>query len=284
MDSSSLQGGELMPWNPFDWTAGPFLMLYVTSAAILFLVGFRLRSTIGPPVQATHPLSELELAYLAGGAPRLGDAALLSLTSENGATIDPGGQKITVTDQAPLARLMSRPPLLAVRPNMTRQQFQTAVKPLVERIQARLRGFGYYPTDEQMTSFRMSILPFVGLLLLFGLTKAFVGAERHHPVGFLVILLILTGFAGIALASYPKRTRAGKKALQTYQASHARASRAPLDHELLLAVALSGTAVLSGTAYAQVCAASRTMSSGGGGDGGSGCGGGGGSGGCGGCS
>jgi uncharacterized protein (TIGR04222 family) len=274
-----------MPWNPFDWTAGPFLTLYVTSAVILFLLGFRLKSTIGPPAQATHPLSELELAYLAGGARRLGDAALLSLTSGNGAAIDPGGQKITVTDQAPLARLMSRPPLLAVRPNMTRQQFQTAVKPLVERIQARLQACGYYPTDEQMTSFRATILPFVGLLLLFGLTKAFVGAERHHPVGFLVILLILTAFAGIALATYPTRTRAGKDVLQTYQASHARALRAPLDHELLLAVALSGAAVLSGTAYAQVYAASRTMSSGGG-DGGSGCGGGGGGGGggCGGCS
>jgi len=103
-----------------------------------------------------------------------------------------------------------------------------------------------------------------------------------------VFLLFLTAFAGIVLARHPTRTRAGKDALQGYQASHARASRAPLDHELLLAVALSGAAVLSGTAYAPVYAASKTMSSGGdGGDGGGGCGGGGGGGGgggCGGCS
>ena len=82
------------------------------------------------------------------------------------------------------------------------------------------------------------------------------------------------------LATRPTRTRAGKDVLRTYQASHGRAARAPLDHELLLAVALSGAVVLSGTAYASVYAASRTMNSGG--DGGSGCGGGGG--GCGGCS
>jgi uncharacterized protein (TIGR04222 family) len=137
-----------------------------------------------------------------------------------------------------------------------------------------------------MTSFRATVLPFVGLLLLFGLTKAFVGAERHHPVGFLIILLILTAVAGVVLAMPPTRTRAGKEVLRTYQASHARASRAPLDHELLLAVALSGTVVLSGTAYAPIYAASKAMSSGGG-DGGGGCGGGGGGGGgggCGGCS
>jgi uncharacterized protein (TIGR04222 family) len=126
----------------------------------------------------------------------------------------------------------------------------------------------------------MTVLPIVGLLLASGIIKALVGAERHHPVGFLVVLLILTTFVGIALARSPTWTRAGKDVLRTYQASHARASRAPLDHELLLAVALSGAVVLSGTAYASVYAASKTMNSGG--DGG-GCGGGGG-GGCGGCS
>ena len=126
----------------------------------------------------------------------------------------------------------------------------------------------------------MAVLPFVVLLVVFGMTKVMIGAERHHPVGFLVCLLFLTAFAGFVLAKHPTRTRAGKDALRSYQASHARAARAPLDHELLLAVALSGAIVLSDTAYAPVYAASRTMNSGG--DAGGGCGGGGG--GCGGCS
>jgi uncharacterized protein (TIGR04222 family) len=135
-----------------------------------------------------------------------------------------------------------------------------------------------------MTSFRLTVVPFVVLLLAFGLIKVMVGAERHHPVGILLFLLAVTVFAGVALATSPTRTRAGKEALEAYQASHARASRAPRDHELLLALALSGAVVLSGTAFAPVYAASRTMT--GGGDGG-GCGGGdggGGGGGCGGCS
>jgi hypothetical protein len=45
-----------MIWNPFDRTAGPFI------AAIVFLLGFSLRSTIGPAAQATRQLSVLELA------------------------------------------------------------------------------------------------------------------------------------------------------------------------------------------------------------------------------
>jgi len=270
-----------MPWNPFDWTAGPFLALYMTIAIIVFSAGFSFRSMIGPAARAIHELSMLELAYLAGGARRLGDVALLGLMSGNGAMIAPKGHKITVTDQTRLATLLGRPTRLPLKPDMTRQQFQTAVKPLVERVQGGLQEFGYCPTNDQMSSFRLTVLPFVGLLLVFGIIKAFVGAERHHPVGFLVVLLILTTFVGIALARSPTRTRAGKDVLRTYQASHARASRAPLDHELLLAVALSGAVVLSGTAYASVYAASKTMNSGG--DGG-GCGGGGGGGCGGGCS
>ncbi|MCP3473989.1 TIGR04222 domain-containing membrane protein [Bradyrhizobium sp. CCGUVB1N3] len=275
-----------MTWNPLDWTAGPFLALYLTTATLIFVLGYHFRSTIGPAANATRQLNALELAYLGGGARRLGDVILLGLTSGNGATIAPGGRTITVTDQTPLTTLMRNPASLAVQPDMSRQQFQTAVKPIVRQIQGRLQQLGYAPSDEQMTSFHMTVLPFVGLLLGLGLVKAAVGAERHHPVGILIVLLIVTVIGGIMLAQRPVRTRAGDEVLASHQVSNARASRAPRDHELLLAVALSGAVVLSGTPYAPVYAASQTMSSGGsGGDGGGGCGGGGGGGGgCGGCS
>jgi uncharacterized protein (TIGR04222 family) len=269
-----------MTWNPFDWTAGPFLSFYLAVAVLVFVWGFELRSTIGPAARLTHPLSALELAYLAGGAHRLGDAVLLGMTSANGAVIV--GDKITVTDQAPLEKLMGRTTLLPFHPDMTRKEFQTAVASIVEQVRKRLQDFGYAPTDAQMMSFRLSVLPFVGLLLALGLFKVVLGTERHHPVGILICLLFATAFVGLRLAKQPTQTRAGKEVLKSYQASHARAARAPLDHELLMAVALSGAVVLSGTAYASVYSASQTMTSGGG-DGGSGCGGGGG-GGCGGCS
>ena len=272
-----------MTWNPFDWTAEPFLTLYVAVAAMIFAWGFSLRTRIGPAARIAQQLNVLELAYLAGGARRLGDAILLSLASGNGVTIAPAGDKITVTNQTPLALLVGgRLSQLPFQPNMTRQQFQKAVAPIVEGVRDRLQKLGYSPSDEQMASFRWNVLPFVGLLIAFGIKRVFVGGvERHHPVGILVVLLFITALFGIFVAKRPTRTLAGKEALQSYKDSHARASRAPLEHELLLALALSGPVVLSGTAYASVYAASKTMSNGG--DGGSGCGGGGG-GGCGGCS
>lgn len=274
-----------MTWNPFDWTAGPFLTFYVTVALIIFAAGFSQKLRIGPPADAIRKLNPLELAYLSGGAIRVGDAALLGLMSANAATMGPKDNRINVTDQTPLGRLMGRPTGLAFEPGMTRQQFQTAAKPLVEQIQQRLQELGYCPNEVQMAQFRMTFLPLVALLFGIGVIKGIVGTERGHPIGILIFLLIITFFAGFALAARPKRTRAGQDALDSHQSSNARASRAPRDHELVLAVALSGAVVLSGTRYASVYAASKSMGDGGGGDGGSGCGGGGGGGGgCGGCS
>jgi uncharacterized protein (TIGR04222 family) len=275
-----------MEWNPFNWTAGPFLTLYLAFAFTIFVLGFRLKSQIGPAARATGKLGVLELAYLAGGARRLGDAVLLRLTSGHGATIDSNGYRITVSDQSPLATLISQPPRMQFQPGMTRQQFQTAIGPVITRIQDFLEKSGHCPTREQMASFRLEVLPFVALLIVFGITKAVIGSSRHHPVDILIILIVLTAFAGFLLAKSPRRTQAGTNILETYQSSNERASRAPRDQELLLALALSGPVVLTGTAHASVYSASQTMSSGGGGDGGGGCGGGGGGGGggCGGCS
>ncbi|WP_315724256.1 MULTISPECIES: TIGR04222 domain-containing membrane protein [unclassified Bradyrhizobium] len=274
-----------MPLNPFDWTAGPFIMLYVGSAALLFWIAYRWRRTIGPAASVIQPLSELELAYLAGGDRRLGDAVLLGLAVQNAVTFTSGDHKITVSDQAPLAALIKQPPRLALQPDMTREQFQTALEPLARRLQQRLRTLGYCPSSAQMSAFRRSVLPFVGALMLFGIVKAVVGHARHHDVEFLMFLLGGTVFATLPLASAPLRTRAGEDALKSYEASHARAARAPREHELLLAVALTGAMVLSGTAYASVLATSKALGGNGGGCGGGGCGGGdGGGGGCGGCS
>jgi uncharacterized protein (TIGR04222 family) len=272
----------MMTWNPFDWTASHFLLLYVALAIIVMAVGIRLKMSIGSVARDTRELSVLELACLAGGARRVGDAVLLGLTSGNHAIVDSKG-RITVTDPTPLQALTGQPTLLSFKPAMTRKQFQNAIPSIVDRTQLRLKKLGYVPSDVQMRTFRLTFLPIIVLLLVFGMIRLMAGVDQHHPVGFLVGLLAFTGMFGLALLDRPRRTPAGDDAVRNYQALHARVARAPLDHELLVAVALSGTVVLSGTPYAQVYAASQTMfDDGGGGCGsGGGCGGGGG-GGCGG--
>ena len=269
--------------NPFDWTAGPFLTLYAILAVALFAAGLALRWSIGAAAATRPHLNELEWAYLAGGADRVCDVALLCLSSQAAATVADKGRRIVVTDPAPLAAMAGDPWALRPGAEMTRADFRHAIEPAVRRLTGRLQALGLSPTDEQMNGLRLSILPFAGLLLTFGAIKAYVGASRQHPVGFLLFFLVATLFATIWLVRRPTRTRAGDEALSAHRAANARSSRAPLDRELLLAVALSGSVVLAGTAYASIHEASRAAREGGSSCSGGGCGGGGG-GGCGGCS
>ena len=176
--------------NPLDWTAAPFLALYVGLAALVFGAGFFLRFEIGPALGRRHQLNELEWAYLAGGAARVGDVALLCLMARGGGRIDAVTNAITVDDQAPLEALSGGRIAMRFSPGMSRKAFQSAISPLVERVRERLQNIGYAPTDTQMSAFRLSTLPFVGLLLALGVAKAVVGSERHHPVGILVVLLL----------------------------------------------------------------------------------------------
>jgi uncharacterized protein (TIGR04222 family) len=138
---------------------------------------------------------------------------------------------------------------------------------------------------------RLSALP-LAALTLFGIAKIAVGISRGKPIGFLFVLTLISAIAALVLLfKRTERTRAGDAAIAQLKESHARASRAPLPGEIPLAVALVGTGVLAGTAYAAYHEArapssssdtsssgscSSSSDSGGGGDGGGG-------GGCGGC-
>ena len=270
--------------NPLNWSAEPFLRLYAALGLALVAATFWLRSRIGNARPTYQRLNETELAYLAGGASRVGDVALLCLMSDNGAVVEGKRHHITVTDPSPLAKMFRPLPSMSFDAAMTRTAFQRAVEPLVAQARDRLRALGLSPSDAEASSFRMSILPLYALLAAFGLAKVYVGAGRGHPVGILIGFLFATGVAALICSARPARTRAGVEALRRQRDANERAARAPRDNELMVAVALTGAVVLSGTAYASVYDAWRTMGSdgGGGGDSGGGCGGGGG--GCGGCS
>jgi hypothetical protein len=124
------------------------------------------------------------------------------------------------------------------------------------------------------------------LVSVLGIAKMVVGASRGKPIGFLVVLTIILGLVALGfLLIRPGRTRAGDQAIADARQRNARAMRAPRNGELGLAVALLGTAALSGTAWAgyhQVRAPPSSSSDGGGSDSSSDGGGGGGCGGCGG--
>ena len=139
-----------------------------------------------------------------------------------------------------------------------RKGFCAEIKPIANEAKRRLKALGLAPTDVEVSAFRTTFLPLIGLVLAFGATKADIGAARGHPVGNLLGLMLATCVAAAFLMTRPTRTGAGSEALEAHRSAHAPAARASLDRELLLAVALNGSVVLSGTAYASIHEASKS--------------------------
>jgi uncharacterized protein (TIGR04222 family) len=278
-----------LPLNPLDWDGASFLLLYacLLGGAIVVTLALRLLLRRTAHGADTERLSWFELAYLAGGEMRAFDAAMAELLARAAVRFDPETRSVTAS-----AFSGYLPPFLStIRRSLTpRASHRRLVRDSDEAFgQVRdtlvSRGLILASGQSWQVGFITAAVPV--LVGLFGCAKIQVGVSRGRPVGDLTFLVVVTFvLAFVFLLSRPLRTSSGDTALRQYKDYHARAMRAPLDGELALAVALVGTAVLAGTAYAEYARFAAAGSSGGdgGGDSGGDGGGGDGGGGCGGCS
>jgi uncharacterized protein (TIGR04222 family) len=270
---------------PFPGFTGPeFLLFYsgLTGIAVLlaFLLRERLRATGNDlPVRG---LNSLELAYLAGGKERAVAAVAVGFLSAGAATMAVGDRLLAIASEGVVLPPELEPLRLCARGMIRYEDFRERVLPWLEPIHARLVALGLCPAPNPLARYRLAVLTILAIPVVIGLVRAGVGAERGRPVGYLVILLLLTIFVGLKLSSGPHRTRAGTQTIEESIQKHSRAARAPLTEELAFAFALAGPAILAGTPLAGFKMLSRRRGAADGGGGGGCGGGGGGGGGCGG--
>ena len=291
--------------NPLDFYGGSFLILYLAALPWAYLVGTAIKRALRGPNQRNSAQVEdsVELAYLAGGAERAADAALVELMHRDvlgldysGAPLQAAGRLDRVWLRIDAARLqaqaaqMPRPVRDAAAVAQREQSLSRTLAALVrvyEPIGAQLRRKGWWLSRAADVRLRwLGSAPLLALAAL-GTAKIFVGLARERPVGFLVVLVALTALIALArLLRQQRRTRAGEWAL--YDASGRATPGEPAVY-----VALSGTVGVYGSGFADYHILRTPPGSSGGdsgsgssgscsGGGGGGCGGGGG-GGCGGC-
>jgi len=197
---------------------------------------------------------------------RVVDAGIASLLANEQARWDARKRRLEVTRPQDvrdypldeIARAAAADPAL---PRIVRR-----LRPRLQRLRDVLRARGLLLTESQRWRVGLaSALPFA-LLTLLGLAKISIGIDRGRPVGFLLLLTVLVAITAVVLlVRRPERTRAGDSLLAELNRRHAHARRAPRDGDIGLAVALAGTTVLAGTAYAsfhESRAASSNSSSG----------------------
>lgn len=272
-----------MSLGPFDWTGGPFLILYGVLLVIVVIAGIVIPARLLPDGRNQRVRDPDQLAYLAGGRARFADGIIARLLA---------GRALAMNGKSKLDVLMrngassAENSVLALSPPLDWPRIERTLRPAADTLLERLRHAGLMLTGGERANLRYwALLPYL-TLLMFGATKWVIGDARDRPVGYLTLLLIVTAILALIRAfTIPKLTRAGKAALAEARATSDRIRRAPLPAEAGIAVALFGTAVLAGSefdAFHKMRAASGDGGSSGGGDGG-GDGGGCGGGGCGGC-
>lgn len=291
------------------WSGPAFLFAYVLAmfgALFLSAPARRLCRLGRRAAGASAPLasSPYELACLAGGKERAIQAALVSLTQRGALKAAADGSGFEVADQLPRGAHALEAELYreieSGRGGAT-QLMHTGLRALPP-LQARLEQSGLVhpssPADVRCWRWA-GCLPLLAVMSL-GILRAVVGVSRDRPIGFLVILLVISlVIVLVKLAVTPGLTVRGQAHLQEMRRRNAALGTTAMQRatqlsaaDLTLGVALFGAAALGAESLAWMKPLLFPTPQGGGGDGGSGssssdgggssCGGGCGGGGCGG--
>jgi uncharacterized protein (TIGR04222 family) len=276
-----------MGLGPFDLTGGPFLQLYGVLLVVTIILGLLIPRWLRPDGRSAGTSDPDELAWLAGGKTRFADAVVARLLAARALFIV--GKDAFQPDPHHQGRTPAERSVLALSSPAKWNTVQGAIHPHADPVRRRLIANDLLMDGGTVLQMRFwQTTPYL-LLLLFGAIKLEVGMSRDRPVGYLTLLLILTAIlALVRFLAVDRRTRGGKAVLAQARSNADRIRRAPTAEETGLAVALCGTTVLAGSAWAEYHrmrsagdASSSSGDSGSSSDGGgsSGCGGGG----CGGC-
>ena len=227
----------------YDLAGGPFLKLYIVLLALTIVAGFLIPRWLK---REGHPglVTDIgELAYLAGGMARFADTVVAHLLATRALAMvgKKGFQALTRGSGRTEIELT----VLALPGELSWKGISQSLEPYAEPIERRLVADWLIMDAGQTLQMRFwQTLPYF-LLLPFGTIKVIVDEMRHRPVGYLVLLLILTAMlALIRWFTVDRLTRGGHAALKAARRSAARLKLAPTSTETDLAVALFGTEVL----------------------------------------
>ncbi|HEX4795110.1 MAG TPA: TIGR04222 domain-containing membrane protein [Humisphaera sp.] len=284
-----------------------YLLLLILSTVTAIILRWLLRGPGGDPGRSISDLQPLEIAYLAGGPKGAIDAAITSLVRRGILAADGSTRRISCHGILPSGASALERGLYTLTQNRSRRidDLRSSAQALADPHAHRLRQNELLITGGNAILIRILPTGVMSALLWLGIAKVMVGLDRNKPVGFLVLLCILTGIIALMfLLIESRRTRRGDAVLSRIRSGHsalrttARADAMLLsDADAALALALYGPAILSGmpdlrltllppprpatsdggSSWSSSC--SSGSSCGGGSCGGGGCGGGG----CGGC-
>src|ERR1044071_3694490 len=210
--------------NPLELTGPVFLILYITVlAAACFLAYFLRQAARGEMGFDPRELSfdAYEAAYLSGGAKLATATAIATLVQSKVlrlSFVDNTLSSIANLPRGshPFEQAVHR--VVASGEARTIESIRTKTASATDHMMARLKALGLIIGDQQMTTAHILPVFVMGMVLLFGVAKIFIGLSRGRPISFLSILCLLTAFIAYRLyKSPPFRTQLGDRTLERLQ-------------------------------------------------------------------
>jgi uncharacterized protein (TIGR04222 family) len=241
--------------NPLDMKGPDFLGFYIWLNFMAVGLALVLRRTLQWRKPSATTLSQLDLyetAYLSGGTDRVVQVAITQLAAQDWVELKTTGTIALKNGLPPIANSIERSVAQAIAKTgklaSIIRNVESAMPPLRDRlVQANL----IIPADQMHKIQRYPAL-LMGASLGLGLIRLVVGIVNQRPVGFLVMLCFIVAFiaAMFAMAAPQQTTAAGDRLLQQLrQGVDSALTDLPLP-ELVMAVALVGTAGLVNTTFA----------------------------------
>ena len=291
--------------NPFDWDGPTFLQFYWLLFPTCFISALVARHFLKVPLEAAHGqpthVDGYEIACLNGGRVLAIDAVIAALIHQGIFAVVPRTLLVVRTalpyaGNNPLESFVAAIPMPPTGVGVNK--LRVAALGEFTILDASLRSKGLFM--EKKDQYRAMLIPFAicAFGILIGLVKIGVGIERDRPVGFLVMLCIISATLSVGtFLQSPRRSRYGDMYLARLREQYSHFRR--IGHhqtnispqEMEIAIGLYGAGALAGSMYSDIVPILHTPNSSSGASGGcggttSGCGGGGGGcggGGCGGC-
>lgn len=232
----------------YDLAGGFFFQFYIALLALTVVAGYRVPRWIRHGGHEGRVTDTGELAYLAGGMARFTDAVVARLLATRALAM------VGTKGFQALTRGAGRPPVelsvLALPGELSWKEISRSLESHAEPIEHRLVSAYLIMDARQTLQMRFwQTLPYF-LLLLFGTIKLIVDEIYDRPVGYLVLLLILTAIVAlIRWLVVDRLTRGGVAALNEARRRATRLRLAPTAPETDLAVALFGTGVLAASGW-----------------------------------
>ena len=252
-------------WNPFDFRGPEFLKFYLAvvgiGAGLAYYLRLRLQQPVDISLEELPQLDIYETAYLAQGNYRAINTAIVNLVQRGHLRLLSETRSLQLADALPEnSHHLEQAIVQAVESDNSLGRVRLSAFPAAKQISQCLQDRSVLLNEKQVEAFHLYPALVVFAVLALGIAKVWLGALRHKPIGYLILLCVFVGWVGYTFLIKQSlyRTRLGTRLLNTLRSDYSVFRKSTPEEtpislpQSAMSFALFGASVLTGSSFADL--------------------------------